>query len=93
MRCRCTQHGWPDGTGEDYVAKVDPAGQSNDAVICGRCTTPGALYLTIDEYYQFRYDARRIYPFDGEGELRIKLSDDPVDVKESRARAEENPPT
>lgn len=92
MRCRCDQHEWPDGGGDDHVAKVAPAGASNEAVVCGRCTTPGALFLDVDEYYQYRYDARRLFALGDADAGRIRLADEPVEVRESKARPEGNPP-
>ena len=92
MLCRCEDHEWPDGQNRAYVAKVKPAGGTNEAIICGRCETPGDIYLHDEEFYDYEYDGKRLYTLFGQDYLQINLRDSPEEVEESLARDEDNPP-
>lgn len=92
MLCRCEDHEWPDGTSNTYVAKVEPAGATNEAITCGRCETPGEIYLSDREYYEYEYKGKRLYTLKEANVLQIKLSDSPEEVKEPLTRDEDDPP-
>jgi len=96
MLCRCDQHGWPDEGTNPYVARIETAGATNEAVICGRCEQPeeqpGDIYLNDREYYKYVYSEKRLYTFKEQNILQIRVSDSPKKVKESQTRDEDNPP-
>jgi len=92
MLCRCGLHGWPDEGTNPYVARVEAAGATNEAVICGRCDQPGEIYLNDREYYEYEYSQRRLYTFKERDILQIRVSDSPEEVKESLTRDKNNPP-
>lgn len=83
MLCRCETHGWPDEGSYPYVAKVEPAGASNEAIICGRCETPGDIYLNVREYDDYEDDGKRLYTLEKENIIQFRVSDSPEEVRES----------
>lgn len=92
MLCRCESHGWPEGTSNTYVARIKPAGNKNESIICGNCKQPGDIYLSDREFYQYQYDDRRLYSLKQKNILRIKLSDATEEVKTELTRDKNNPP-
>jgi hypothetical protein len=92
MLCRCEDHEWPGERTNTYVAKVEPAGSSNESIICGNCDQPGAIFLNRDEYYEYEFEDKRNYSPWKANTHQIRLSDTPAEVRESGTRSEDNPP-
>lgn len=48
---RCSEHGHPQGRGQEYVRDVEPDGHPHSGVVCGRpgCVRPGLIWLTETE--------------------------------------------
>lgn len=81
MLCRCEKHGWPDGTRNKYVAKVEPAGEQNESILCGLCEETGAIFLNEDEYADYEAGTRA-FTLKQADVLQIRLSDSPEEIIE-----------
>lgn len=89
MLCRCEEHEWPNGTKNTYVAKIEPAGQTNESLICGRCDETGAIFLNTRDYEEYKRGKRQFTPIQA-ATLQIRLSDTPEEVHERNSAADSN---
>ena len=89
MLCRCKGHEWPDNkqATDPYVAKIKPAGKTNEGIICGLCEKPGAIFLNTREYEEYKMGERLFAPRQADT-LHIKLSDNPEKVHERNSAAD-----